>query len=154
MPKIDISAAPVWQGSGYPPGLDAPTKERFKQKLGDEVGLTQFGVNITRLKPGAASAHRHWHQNEDEFVYVLEGEATLIEETGETVLQAGEAAGFKAGVADGHCIVNRSHGDVVLLEVGTRCDEDVSTYPDDEVDLKMVKENGIWTPMKKNGERY
>ena len=98
MPKIDIAKAMVRTKGVYPEPWRAITEGREKAALGDVVGLTQFGVNLTRLKPGAASALRHWHEAEDEFVYVLEGEITLIEDGGTTVLQPGAAAGFKAGL--------------------------------------------------------
>ena len=103
MPKIDITKAAVRTKSAYPGALSQVTDGREKTVLGDVAGLTQFGVNLTRLKPGAASAHRHWHEAEDEFVYILEGEATLIENGGETVLKAGECAGFKAN--DSECAI-------------------------------------------------
>jgi uncharacterized cupin superfamily protein len=110
--------------------------------LGDVVGLTQFGVNLTRLKPGAASAHRHWHETEDEFVYILEGEATLIDNAGEVVLKAGDCAGFKANDPNAHCLINKSQRDVVFIEVGTRATTDRYHYPD--VDLAGEKdEKGV-----------
>ena len=84
------------------------------------MGLTQFGVNLTRLKPGAASALRHWHENEDEFIYVLEGELVLVENDGETILRPGDAAGFKAGIPNGHHLINRTRRDALYLEIGTR----------------------------------
>ena len=93
---------------------------REKQRIGDAVGLTQFGVNITRIKAGAASALRHWHEQEDEFIYVLEGELVLQENDGETLLRPGDAAGFKAGSGVAHCLINRTQHDAVYLEVGTR----------------------------------
>ena len=114
MPKIDIAKAMVRTKGVYPEAWRAVTEGREKAALGDVVGLTQFGVNLTRLKPGAASALRHWHEAEDEFVYVLEGEVMLIEDGGTTVLQPGDAAGFKAGVANGHHLVNRSQRDARL----------------------------------------
>ncbi len=142
MPKIDISKAVVRTQSVYPGEHGAFTHGREKAALGNVAGLTQFGVNLTRLKPGAASALRHWHETEDEFVYILEGEATLVEEGGETILKAGECAGFKANVDDGHCLVNRSQTDVLYLEVGTRSVRDRYHYPD--VDLAGEKtENGV-----------
>ena len=94
--------------------------------MGDLGDLTQFGVNLTRLKPGAASAHKHWHQNEDEFIYMLQGEAVLVEDTGETILRAGEAATFKAGVKNGHMLVNRSEEDAAFLEIGSRSEGEIS----------------------------
>ena len=84
-----------------------------RKRLGDEAGLTQFGVNLTMVTPGAFSSLRHWHENQDEFVFLIEGELTLIEDEGETVLRPGDAAGFKAGVANGHHLVNRSNSDAV-----------------------------------------
>src|SRR3954452_22420760 len=97
MPKIDIVAVPERKGSGYPPPFDAPCAERVRQRLGDAGGLTDFGLNLMRLPPGNCSSQRHWRSTEDEFVYVVEGELVLIEEGGETVLRAGERAGFPKG---------------------------------------------------------
>jgi uncharacterized cupin superfamily protein len=138
MPKIDIDAVPVRTGTGYPELFASIAEGRSRRRLGDAVGLDQFGVNLTTLAPGAGTAHRHWHHNEDEFVYVLSGEATLIEDGGATILRAGDAAGFKAGVPNAHQILNRSGGDVVLLEVGTRAAADRGVFPD--MDLAFVKE--------------
>jgi uncharacterized cupin superfamily protein len=142
MPKIDIDALRIDARRGYPPPHDEKVAGRSKRRLGDAAGLTQFGVNLTTLKPGSASSLRHWHENEDEFVYVLEGELTLIEDDGETILEAGEAAGFKAGVANGHCLVNRSVGDAVFLEIGSRAARERAHYPD--FDLTVAKdETGV-----------
>jgi uncharacterized cupin superfamily protein len=154
MPKIDISSAPVRTACAYPGALADHCKGRTKVALGDLGGLDQFGVNLTRLAPGAASAHKHWHAKEDELVYVLEGEAVLVEDDGETTLRAGDAATFKAGVVNGHMLVNRSSRDAVFLEVGTRSADEVSSYTDPAVDLKMVKEIGGWAAFHKSGERY
>jgi uncharacterized cupin superfamily protein len=154
MPQIDVAALPAIERTGYPPQYAAIVKGRQKKIVGDAGGLTQFGVNLTRLKPGAASAHRHWHRNEDEFVYMLEGEAVLVEDAGETLLRPGDAAAFKAGVAVGHHIVNRSTRDAVFLEVGTRVENDVSTYTDPAVDMQFVKENGAWKALHRSGEPY
>ena len=159
MPKIDITRATLRTACAYPEPYAAHCAGRANIALGDLGGLDQFGVNLTRLAPGAASAHKHWHQNEDEMIYVLEGEATLVEDDGETVLRAGDVATFKAGVANGHMLINRSDADAVFLEIGTRADSDVSSYTDPDVDLRMVKEGGTgqgggWTAYRKNGERY
>ena len=108
MPKIDIDRVPVKIGSIYPAPFKAMADARARQALGDAAGLTLFGVNLTRLPPGAATAQRHWHEAEDELVFVVSGELVLIEDAGETLLRAGEAAAFKAGHADGHHLVNRS----------------------------------------------
>jgi uncharacterized cupin superfamily protein len=152
MPKIDIAKATVRIGSGYPAPLRASTEGREKAALGDVAGLTQFGVNLTRLKAGAASALRHWHEQEDEFVYVLDGELTLIEDGGETLLRPGDAAGFKAGVANGHHLVNKSSRDALYLEVGTRASHERAHYPD--VDLLAEKDERGFRFSHKSGEPY
>lgn len=131
MPRIDPDTAPRRDGTAYPAPFDEPCRARRRTKLGDAVGLTQFGVNRLELPPGAWSAQRHWHTAEDEFVWVVEGEVVLIEDAGETVMRAGDCAGFPAGQAKGHHLVNRSDQRAVLLEVGTRRpDEDAVDYPD------------------------
>jgi uncharacterized cupin superfamily protein len=154
MPKIDTSNVPPRTSSAYPAPYDSHCRGREKTALGDPGGLAQFGVNLTRLKPGAASAHRHWHKNEDEFVYMLEGEAVLVEDNGETVLRPGDAAAFKAGVAVGHMIVNRSDKDAVFLEVGTRSADEAVTYTDPDIDMRAVKENGVVRIMRRNGDPF
>ena len=128
--KIDIEAAPARVGTRYPEPFASVCAGRRKWRLGDAAGLTQFGVNLLRLPPGQWSAQRHWHHGEDEFVYVLEGEVVLVTDAGEDVMKAGDCAGFKAGVADGHCLQNRSDREAVLLEVGTRLPDDSVDYPD------------------------
>ena len=130
MPKIDVKAIPERRGSRYPKPFDAIAKDRVRQALGDAAGLTQFGVNLLQLPPGAASSQRHWHSAEDEFVYVVSGEVTLITDKGEEVLSAGDCAGFPKNDGDGHQIVNKSAAPAVCLEVGTRSDNDVCTYCD------------------------
>lgn len=152
MPKIDIRKLPVRTTSAYPTEFQEAVAGREKIALGDAVGLTQFGVNLTRLKPGAASALRHWHEEEDELVYVLEGEVVLIENDGEALLKAGEAAGFKAGVANGHHLVNRSDRDAVLLEIGTRAGRERAHYPDDDLQFSR-DQNGVQI-RRKSGEPY
>ena len=134
MPKIDIAALPWRTGSRYPAPFDALVKARAWRKLGDAAGLTQFGVNLVRLPPGAWSSQRHWHEREDEFCWVLEGEAVLVEDAGETTLRAGDGVGWKAGVADGHHLINRSGDDVVLLVVGSRREDEACRYPDIDMD--------------------
>ena len=136
MPKIDIESAPSRHGTGYPPPFDEPCRERRRWKLGDAAGLTQFGVNLLRLGPGQWSSQRHWHSAEDEFVWVAEGEVVLVDDHGETTLRAGECAGFPAGDANGHHLVNRSGREAVVLEVGSRReDQDAVDYPD--IDLRI-----------------
>src|SRR5215813_1645717 len=108
---------------------------RVNRRLGLAAGLTQFGVNLTRLPAGSWSSQRHWHAREDEFVYVLSGEVVLIEDGGEVALRAGDAAGFKAGVRNGHHFVNRADSEALLLVVGSRDDADHGEYPD--IDMKF-----------------
>src|SRR3974390_3102526 len=107
MPKIDVSAAPMRTGCGYPPPFNEPCMDRVRRRVGDAGGLTQFGVNLLELAPGAWSSQRHWHSDEDEFVYVISGELVLITERGEEMLRAGDCAAFPKGAADGHHLVNR-----------------------------------------------
>ena len=152
MPKVDIAKAMVRTTSNYPAPFRPAVAGRERMALGNLAGLTQFGVNLTRLKPGAASALRHWHDNEDEFVYVLSGEVTLITDAGAETLSAGMAATFPAGNADAHQIVNRSSAPATYLEVGTRAPDDEITYPD--VDLHRIKRNGRGTFVRKSGEPY
>ncbi|WP_271145428.1 cupin domain-containing protein [Brevundimonas sp. NIBR10] len=125
MPKIDLDAAPTGHGTSYPDAFAGPCLPRRRWRLGDAAGLDQFGVNLLRLPAGAWSSQRHWHLTEDEFVWVVSGEVVLVEgledePMTETVLVAGDCAGFKAGVPNGHRIENRSCAEAVLLEVGTR----------------------------------
>lgn len=136
--KIDIASAPKRLGTAYPPPFDEPCRQRERWKLGDAAGLDQFGVNLLRLPAGQWSSQRHWHANEDEFVWVLEGEVVLVTDAGEEVMRAGDCAGFKAGVADGHCLQNRSDKDALLLEVGSRRTHEpdyACDYPD--IDLTI-----------------
>lgn len=128
--RIDVAAVAAVIGTLYPPPLDQPCRNRERRRLGDVAGLTQFGVNLLRLPPGSWSSQRHWHSHEDEFVYVLAGEVTLVSDAGTEVLRAGDAAGFRAGDPDGHTLQNRSAADVLVLEVGTRAaQQDATTYP-------------------------
>jgi uncharacterized cupin superfamily protein len=152
MPKIDIASLKVEASTGYPDPFRQAVAGRQRKRLGNAVGLDQFGVNLTRLTPGAQSAQRHWHESEDEFVYIVEGELVLCEDGGETVLRPGDAAGFKAGVANGHCLVNRSSRDAVYLEIGTRSPRDRAQYPD--IDLLVRKDEGGVHYTHKSGEPY
>ena len=152
MPKIDIAAIPVRERTGYPPPYAEAVKGRLFQALGDAAGLTQFGVNLVRLKPGAASSQRHWHENEDEFLIVLEGELVLVEDEGETILRAGDAAGFKAGVPNGHELLNRTERDGVFLVVGSRAPAERAHYPD--VDLLYEATDGRVRYTNRAGEPF
>ena len=152
MPKIDIGKAVVRTKGVYPGALKRVTEGREKAALGNVAGLTQFGVNLTRLKPGAGSALRHWHEQEDEFVYVLEGEIVLIEDGGETLLKPGDCAGFKAGAHNGHYLVNKTQVDAVYLEIGTRAATERCHYP--EVALVMERDAKGMRFLHRSGEPY
>ena len=136
MKKIDISAVETRLGSTYPSPYDEPCRERKRWRLGDAAGLTEFGVNLLRLPPGAWSSQRHWHTAEDEFVYVLQGEVVLVGDLGEEVLRAGDCAGFKAGERNAHQLQNRTDSEAVILEIGARDPaRDAVDYPD--IDLAV-----------------
>ncbi len=122
--------------STYPDKYPIPDGKRAKRALGNLVGLSNFGVNLTTLEPGGWSAHRHWHARQDEFIYVVEGELTLVTDAGETVLTAGMAAGFKAGVPDGHHLLNKSGRPATYLEIGDRTPGEEVDYPD--IDMKVA----------------
>ena len=152
MPKIDIESIVLDTATGYPPPFNKAVEGRSRKRLGNAAGLSQFGVNLCRLKPGAASSQRHWQHNEDEFVYVIEGEVVLCEDNGETVLKPGDAAAWKAGVPNGHCLINRSNRDAVFLEVGTRAPSELVTYPD--IDMVFERDAKGRRYLHKNGEPY
>jgi uncharacterized cupin superfamily protein len=136
----------------YPAAFAAGLKGRIKRALGDAGGLTQFGVNLTTLEAGAISALRHWHSREDEFVYVLSGELTLVTDEGEELLGPGVAIAFPAGEPNAHQLANRGKAVATYLEVGTRAAEDVITYPDD--DLRLVKRDSQRLFVRKSGDPY
>jgi uncharacterized cupin superfamily protein len=151
-PALDPLAVKPREGSAYPEAFKGLVEGRSKRALGTALGLANFGVNLVGLAPGAWSAQRHWHSHEDEFVYGLEGEVTLVTEQGEQLLGPGMAAGFPAGRADGHCLVNRSDAHALYLEVGDRRPEDAVHYPD--IDLHLSGDSGGRTFKRKNGEPY
>lgn len=149
---IDPKNVPEITGSKYPQQFQSAVAGRVKKRLGDAAGLQNFGVNLVRLAPGSCSALRHWHTRQDELIYVLEGEVTLITNSEEQVLKPGMAAGFPAGDTDGHHLVNRSKEDVVYLEIGDRTLGDDAYYPDDDL---IAKANGkSWVFTHKNGDPY
>ena len=152
MPKIELEKIESDASSGYPAEFRAAISGRSRKRLSRAAGLDQFGVNLCTLKPGAASSLRHWHRHEDELVYVLEGEVVLVEDGGETILKPGDAAAWKAGVQNGHCLVNRSQRDAVFLEIGSRKPAETATYPD--IDLMFVREEKSARFTRKNGEPY
>jgi uncharacterized cupin superfamily protein len=150
MTKIDIKTVPEHKGSSYPAPFHLPAAERVRQRLGDAGGLTQFGVDLLQLPPGAWSSQRHWHSDEDEFVYVLSGELAMITGDGEVILRAGDCAAFPKNAPNGHHLINRSAGTAVCLEVGSRSAEDVTVYPD--VDLRIDNREAWYT--RKDGSLY
>jgi uncharacterized cupin superfamily protein len=152
MPKIDVAAISESNSCGYPAPFHEIAKGRFRKRLGDAGGLTQFGVNLCRLEPGSASSQRHWHEREDEMVYMLDGEVVLVEDGGETVLRPGDAATFKSGVADGHHLVNRSGRAALFLEIGSRAPAEVAHYSDIDLVLHDDPSGGRFT--KRSGEPY
>jgi uncharacterized cupin superfamily protein len=129
-PALEPGSVEPQSRSGYPEPFRSRVLPREKRFLGDALGLTRFGVNLTTLPPGKESSMRHWHTREDEFVFVLEGEVVLRTEAGEQRLCAGQCAGFPAGSGDGHQLVNRSQRPAVYLEVGSRDEADEVFYPD------------------------
>jgi uncharacterized cupin superfamily protein len=136
MPRLNVDKAPSFSGSKYPKPYDEPCQGRAGVRLGIAGGLTQFGVNLVTLPPGAWSSQRHWHEKEDEFAYVISGELALIEDGGEVTLRPGDCAAWKAGVRDGHHLINRSASQpATFLVVGTRDSTDWGEYPD--IDLKF-----------------
>jgi uncharacterized cupin superfamily protein len=145
-------APPRAKPSNYPDPFASRVAGRTKKPLGDPFGLVNFGVNLTRLAPGAMSALRHAHAKQDEFVYILTGSPVLVTDAGETPLEPGMCAGFKAGTGDAHHLVNRSQADVVYLEVGDRTPGESATYPDD--DLEVVLVDGKWRFSHKDGTPY
>lgn len=140
---------PARTGSDYPAPHNAPCLARIRHALGDAFGLSQFGVNLLDLPAGAWSSQRHWHEPQDEFVYVLEGEVVLVTDEGETALTPGMVAGFRAGSGNGHHLVNRSHCTARVLEVGTRTVEEVAHYSD--IDMMVREDAGGWGYTTKDG---
>jgi uncharacterized cupin superfamily protein len=150
MPKIDIPDVPEQVGSGYPAPFSQPVSARIRQALGNAGGLTDFGINLMRLPPGAWSSQRHWHTREDEFVYVLEGELSLVTDTGEQLLKAGDCAAFPKNTPDAHHLINRGTALAVYLDIGSRHADDTCHYAD--IDLHMQRDAGGYT--HKDGTPY
>jgi uncharacterized cupin superfamily protein len=140
MPRIDVTAVPGRRGSGYPKPFDAPCSARTRRRLGEAGGLRDFGVNLMTLPPGGWSSQRHWHSDEDEFVYLLEGEVTLVEDGGKTLLRAGDCAAFPKGTGNGHHLINRPTAIAVYLEVGSRNPNDLTTCSD--IDMMSSNADG------------
>ncbi len=154
MPKLDKLAAPENTGTRYPAPFDLPCRNRSWRRLGEAAGLTQFGVNLLRLPAGSWSSQRHWHSHEDEFVYVLQGEVVLVTNEGEDIMRAGDCAGFKAGVPNGHCLQNRSVHEAELLIVGSRNEEDHGEYSDIDMVFTAGRYAGRAVFRHKDGTPY
>ena len=150
--RLDPKTVTPRTGTIYPPEFAGPLKGREKRALGDVFGLTQYGVNLATLAPGTWSSQRHWHEKEDEFIFVIEGDITLIDDAGEHPLKPGMCAGFKAGVANGHHLVNKTKTLATYLEIGTRSANEVAAYPD--VDMKAVKTDGKFVLTRKDGTGF
>ena len=151
-PALDPASLPARSGSGYPEPFQAAVAAREKRALGDALGLKNFGVNLTRLPTGNASAQRHWHSKQDEFVYIVAGEVVLVTDAGEQLLTAGMVAGFPAGSGDGHHLVNRSGKDALYLEVGDRSAQDECDYPDIDMLVRWI--DGEEKYVHKDGTPY
>ncbi len=143
---------PQARHTNYPEPFASRVAGRTKRRLGEAFGLANFGVNLTRLAPGAVSALRHSHAKQDELVYILEGEPVLITDAGETPMQPGDCAGFKCGTGDAHHLVNRGARDVVYLEIGDRTPGDAVDYPDDDIEAGL--HDGRWRFQHKDGRPY
>ncbi len=151
-PAFDPKDLPEQSTTGYPEPYKARVAGRHKRRLGDAAGLANFGVNLTRLDPGAESSMRHWHAKQDEFIYVLEGEVTLVTDSGRQKLTPGMAAGFPAGKADGHQLVNETRKPALYLEIGDRTPGDGATYTDADMAARLV--DGKWVFTHKDGSPY
>lgn len=151
-PALDPASIVAVSRSIYPEPMRQRVAGRQKQALGNACGLSQFGVNLTTLPPGAESSLRHWHTQEDEFVYVLSGSLVLVSDAGEQTLQAGQCAGFPAGSGDGHHFINRSDAPAQYLEIGSRNAADCVHYPDDDLQLLPGAEG--YQILHKDGRPY
>ena len=149
---INPDRVPERTGSNYPEAFKHLVAGRYKKRLGDAAGLNNFGVNLVKLEPGSWSSIRHWHSKQDEFIYILEGEIVLVTNSDEQILKPGDAAGFPAGEADGHHLINRSDAAVIYLEIGDRTPEDEVTYPETDLVAKHTVKGWIFT--HKDGSLY
>jgi len=151
-PAFDPKELPEQSTTGYPEPYKTRVAGRYRRRLGDAAGLKNFGVNLTRLEPGAESSMRHWHAKQDEFIYVLEGEVTLVTDAGRQKLAPGMAAGFPAGKPDGHQLVNETSWPVLYLEIGDRTPDDGASYSDADMAARVV--DGKWVFTHKDGSPY
>jgi uncharacterized cupin superfamily protein len=153
-PALDPATVPLWTESDYPEVFRALVAGQERRRLGDALGLRNFGVNLVRLPPGCASSLRHWHSKQDEFVYMLQGELSLVTDAGEQILTAGMAAGFPVGKPDGHHLVNRSGRDALFLEIGDRAPGDEGEYPDIDMIWRSVDGDQRYVYLHKDGRPY
>ena len=153
MPAFDPADVPESNATSYPEPLRAPNQNRYNRRLGNHVGLRNFGVNLTRIVPGGQSSYRHAHTRQDEFIYVLQGEVVMETNAGAQLLRPGMCAGFPAGTGDAHRFVNRSGADVVLLVVGDRSPDDEVAYPDMDMHAKLGAD-GKYRFTRKDGTPY
>ncbi len=151
-PALDPATVPVVTGSDYPAPFNSNVAGRERRRLGDALGLKNFGVNLMRLPPGDASSQRHWHSKQDEFVYIVEGEVVLVTDAGEQVLGAGMVAGFPANSGDGHRLINRSAREAIYLEIGDRAADDECDYPDIDMLVRWI--DGEEKYVHKDGTPY
>jgi len=151
--KIDLNSVPIETGTTYPDAFQSLVEGRSRQRIGKAIGLKNFGVNLTTLTPGAQSALRHWHTAQDEFVYVVAGELTLITDDGEQILRPGDMAGFVANNGNGHHLVNRSSLPATYLEIGDRTLPEKAHYPDHDL-LCSQSEVGLQQYTHKDGSPY
>jgi uncharacterized cupin superfamily protein len=150
--RIDIAGIAPIIGTLYPPPFDRRCRARERKRLGDVAGLTQFGVNLLRLPPGTWSSQRHWHTAGDEFVYVVSGEVVLVTDEGSEILEVGNAAGFRAGEKNGHCLQNRSKAEALVLEIGSRLPSDIAHYSDVDMISPAGGKPAIYT--RRDGTPY
>ncbi|MDQ2066803.1 cupin domain-containing protein [Xinfangfangia sp. CPCC 101601] len=152
MRKLDLTKVPLKAGSLYPEPYAEMMQGRSSLRLGQAAGLTQFGVNLVTLKPGALSSLRHWHKAEDEFIMVMAGECVLVTDAGEETMRQGDCVGFPAGQPDGHHLINRGDTPAVFLVIGSKAAEETVTYTD--VDLLLRSTDGVTTFTHKDGRPY
>jgi len=152
MPVIDLTKVPLKTGSIYPAPYAERVAGRSSLRLAEAGGLSQFGVNLVTLQPGAMSSLRHWHLAEDEFVMITVGECVLIEDGGATLMRAGDCAGFPANTPDGHHFLNRSAAPASFLVIGSKAPREVVTYAD--VDLVVTMAEGRADFSYKDGSSY
>ena len=148
MPKLDLDTIPQTNATGYPPEYAGAVKDRWYRRLGPASGLSDFGVSHVTLKPGVWSSQRHWHEDEDEFVVMLSGEAVLVDDAGEHVMLPGDCASFPKGEANGHVLQNRSDADCVFIAIGRKADSDCH-YPD--IDMHLFATEGF---RRKDGSAF